>query len=192
MRLCESPVPEGSGGSGRGRKHCNGLGTLVTKSLAFTGRHLENESRSWIRERRAAWKQRLSQAFSPWSRWKWRVATAKRCWNWSCWWEWSWWTPSRPSCWCCWTGWTLEPWPEGRGQRSLFLTVILIQHIGILLFLLVFVNWCRASLYWDVRQWLVKSSYEASSWTFFSALKLDLMIKRPEAYLALISFFASN
>lgn len=26
----------------------------------------------------------------------------------------------------------------------------------------------------------------------FSALKLDLMIKRPEAYLALISFFASN
>lgn len=46
VRLCESPVPEGSGGSGRGRKHCNSLGTLVTKSLAFTGRHLENESRS--------------------------------------------------------------------------------------------------------------------------------------------------
>lgn len=30
---------EGRGGSGRGRKHGDGLGTLFTKSLAFTGRH---------------------------------------------------------------------------------------------------------------------------------------------------------
>lgn len=38
-------VPEGSGGSGRGRKHSDGLRPLFAKSLAFTGRHLEGERR---------------------------------------------------------------------------------------------------------------------------------------------------